>query len=111
MRLLLYGKCFEISLANLNFTVISLSLYTKVGKDEMSIFIFVSEKVNAYVFFHLPGQFLNEDSLSKVQLWTVVLLPEVVKLTYTFTFKVEVTVGKKLWIELTYEILRQVAFL
>ena len=24
-------------------------------------------KVDAYVFFHLPGQFLNEDSLSKVK--------------------------------------------
>ena len=74
-----------------------------------------SDKVDAYVFFHLPGQFLNEDSLSKVRLWLVghwvveVLLPEVVKLI--FSFKVEVTVGKKLWIELTYEILRQVNFL
>ena len=36
----------------------------------------------------------------------LILLPKVVKMT--FTFKVEVTVGKKLWIELTYEILRQV---
>ena len=30
VRLLLYGKCFEISLANLNLTVISFTLYTKV---------------------------------------------------------------------------------
>ena len=29
---------------------------------------FFSAKVDAYVFFHLPGQFLNEDSLSKVKL-------------------------------------------
>ena len=57
--------------------------------------------MDAYVFFHLPGQFLNEDSLSKVQL-------QLVGGKLGFTFKVEVTVGKKLWIELTYEILRQV---
>ena len=30
VRLLLYGKCFEISLENLNLTVISFTLYTKV---------------------------------------------------------------------------------
>ena len=30
------------------------------------------KKVDAYVFFHLPGQFLNEDSLSKVRLlWLI----------------------------------------
>ena len=66
----LYGKCFEILLSQFNSTMSDVS---------------ISTKVNAYVFVHLPGQFLNEDSYSKLDL----------------------SPGKLLFIELTYEIIRQ----
>ena len=62
----LYGKCFEILLSHFNSTISDVS---------------ISTKVSAYVFVHLPGQFLNEDSYSKLDL----------------------SPGKLLFIELTYD--------
>ena len=104
VRLLLYGKCFEISLANLNLTVISFSISTKVGKrdEKCQSWILFSKKGGCLCLlppawtvsqwgFSLKGAIvmINWLVVEWVKRCFYVLLPKAIKYTSTFIFNVE----------------------
>ena len=113
VRLLLYGKCFEISLANLNLTVISFSISTKVGKlDEISILnpfslikggclcLLPPAWTVSQWRFSIKGAIvmINRLVIEWVKRGFYVLLPKEVKFTSTFIFKVDFSLWRLRWL-------------